>query len=75
MHPDRLNYLAYNNPVKRDIIAMERDSRGHWVINMSCGHTGSCVGHMTPVQREGWNCSECSLEHVKTSPRWANEFK
>ena len=74
MNSIRANYLAYTYPVRRDIVSMARDERGHWVLQLACGHTGSCVGHMVPMQHEGWNCSECSKENVCTNPRWANEW-
>lgn len=74
MHPDRLSYLAYNNRIKRNITSCVRNNIGHWDIVMECGHTGGCIGHMDASMAKQWDCRECSIENVKTSPRWAKEF-
>lgn len=74
MHPSRLNYLAYNNAPKRAIVSREFRSDGTRYV-LECGHTSHMAPHFDGSLDKDCKCFECGVEFVKTSPRWADEWK
>jgi len=71
MHPARLAYLASNHAPKVQITNKTFTPSG-WKLALSCGHSGSCVPHMTPDQ--DWSCRKCGEVIVKTAPQYSGEF-
>ena len=75
MHPARLAYLAGQNAPKRAVVSTAREGGGCWKLTLACGHTGQCAPHFDCSKTREWACGECGVEFVKTSPRWADEFR
>lgn len=74
MHPDRLNYLAYNNKPERKVVSVLCRTDGT-TFQLECGHYSDMPPHFSHKNITSRKCFECGVEYVKNSPRWAHEFK
>lgn len=75
MNAARHRYLAYNNAPAVKVVGREEQPGGSTILRLECGHEGHLVAHFDARCAHDWRCFECGMELVRTSPRWAHEWK